>query len=137
MVSIIGVVRVFGEAGMFDIGFVEMLVIAIVGMVVIGPERLPGVARGVGRSVGQLKRFLKNLQRQLEQEVQLDELKRSVRDEPPMPSPDEPSDEVEPPMPPIKERVYSTPAASQAPTNDDTEPTQSDRGDSKADTGKP
>lgn len=102
---------------MFDIGFVEMLVIAIVGMVVIGPERLPGVARGVGRAIGQLRRFLKSLQRQLEQEVRLDELKRSVRGDGTRPSPDEPSDEVEPPLPSIKERVYHTAAAEPSATD--------------------
>lgn len=93
---------------MFDIGFVEMLVIAIVGMVVIGPERLPGVARSIGRSVGQLQRFLKNLQRQLEQEVDLEELRKCVRDDPKQSgSKSEPSDEVEPPMPPFTEQSYT------------------------------
>lgn len=87
---------------MFDIGFVEMLVIAIVGMVVIGPERLPGVARTVGRSLGQLRRFLKNLQRQLEDEVELGELKKSIQGD----GDKEPSDEVEPPMPAFADKEY-------------------------------
>lgn len=66
---------------MFDIGFTELLVLAIIGMVVIGPERLPGAARTVGRTVGQLRRFLSNLQNQLEQEVKMDELNKKIMEE--------------------------------------------------------
>ncbi len=63
---------------MFDIGFTELLLLAIIGMVVIGPERLPGVARTIGRQIGQLRRFMSNLQNQLEQEVKLDELNKKI-----------------------------------------------------------
>lgn len=66
---------------MFDIGFTELLVLAFIGMVVIGPERLPGAARTVGRSVGQLRRFMRNLQNQIEQEVKLDELNKKIMEE--------------------------------------------------------
>lgn len=63
---------------MFDMGFSELLLIAIIGLVVIGPERLPGVARTVGRQVGNLRRFMRSMQTQLEQEVKLDELNRKI-----------------------------------------------------------
>ncbi|WP_108125722.1 Sec-independent protein translocase protein TatB [Saccharospirillum mangrovi] len=63
---------------MFDMGFSELLLIAIIGLVVIGPERLPGVARTLGRQVGNLRRFMRSLQTQLEQEVKLDELNRKI-----------------------------------------------------------
>ena len=43
---------------MFDMGFTEMMLIGIVALVVIGPERLPGVARTAGKYVGRLKRFM-------------------------------------------------------------------------------
>lgn len=63
---------------MFDMGFSELLLVAIIGLVVIGPERLPGVARSVGRQVGNLRRFMRSMQTQLEQEVKLDELNRKI-----------------------------------------------------------
>ena len=63
---------------MFDMGFSELLLIAVIGLVVIGPERLPGVARTVGRQVGNLRRFMRSMQTQLEQEVKLDELNRKI-----------------------------------------------------------
>lgn len=63
---------------MFDIGFTELLLLAIIGIVVIGPERLPGVARTIGRTLGQVRRTMSNLQNQLEQEVKLDELNKKI-----------------------------------------------------------
>ncbi|HET8904318.1 MAG TPA: Sec-independent protein translocase protein TatB [Saccharospirillum sp.] len=63
---------------MFDIGFTELMLLAVIGMVVIGPERLPGVARTLGRTVGKARRFMTGLQNQLEQEVRLDELNKKI-----------------------------------------------------------
>lgn len=63
---------------MFDIGFTELLMLAIIGMVVIGPERLPAAARSIGRTLGQLRRYMTNLQNQIEQEVKLDELNKKI-----------------------------------------------------------
>lgn len=81
---------------MFDIGFPELLLLAVIGMVVIGPERLPGVARTIGRGLGQAKRAMHKFQRQLEDEVRLDDSDRPVRGKA---GPDAtPSDEVEPPL---------------------------------------
>lgn len=63
---------------MFDIGFAELLVLTVIAMVVIGPERLPSVMRSVGKTVGQARRFLTNIQNQIEQEVKLDELNKKI-----------------------------------------------------------
>lgn len=63
---------------MFDIGFTELMLLAVIGMVVIGPERLPGVARTLGRTIGKARRFMTGLQSQLEQEVRLDELNKKI-----------------------------------------------------------
>ena len=63
---------------MFDMGFSELLLIAVIGLVVIGPERLPGVARTVGQQVGKLRRFMRSMQTQIEQEVKMDELNRKI-----------------------------------------------------------
>jgi len=63
---------------MFDIGFAELLVLVIIGMVVIGPEKLPTVMRTVGKTVGQARRFMSGIQNQIEQEVKLDELNKKI-----------------------------------------------------------
>ncbi len=63
---------------MFDMGFLELAVIAGIGLLVLGPERLPVAARTVGRYVGQARRFVGNFQRQIEQEVRLEELNKKI-----------------------------------------------------------
>jgi sec-independent protein translocase protein TatB len=60
---------------MFDMGFTEMLLIGIVALVVIGPERLPGVARTAGKYLGKLKRFMTNVRADVESELRTDELR--------------------------------------------------------------
>lgn len=66
---------------MFDMGFVELLVIGVVALLVIGPERLPGVARKAGLYFGRLKRFVAHVKSDVEREFQTDELKRMVLDQ--------------------------------------------------------
>ena len=61
---------------MFDIGFSELIVIAIVALVVIGPERLPRVARTAGHMLGRLQRYVNDVKTDIDREMQLDELKR-------------------------------------------------------------
>ena len=61
---------------MFDMGFTEMMRIGIVALVVIGPERLPGVARTAGKYVGRLKRFMTTVKADVEQELRADELRQ-------------------------------------------------------------
>ena len=60
---------------MFDMGFTELMLIGIVALVVIGPERLPGVARTAGKYVGRLKRFMTTVKADVEQELRADELR--------------------------------------------------------------
>lgn len=64
---------------MFDIGFSELLVIAVVALIVIGPERLPKVARTVGHLVGRLQRYVADVKEDINREIELDEL-RKMRD---------------------------------------------------------
>lgn len=64
---------------MFDIGFSEMLVIGVVALVVIGPERLPRVARTLGHLVGRLQRYVADVKADINREAELDEL-RKMRD---------------------------------------------------------
>lgn len=61
---------------MFDIGFSELVVIGIVALLVLGPERLPKVARTTGHLLGRLQRYVADVKSDINREMQLDELKR-------------------------------------------------------------
>lgn len=64
---------------MFDIGFSELLVIGLVALIVIGPERLPRVARTIGHLVGRLQRYVADVKSDIRREMELEEL-RKMRD---------------------------------------------------------
>ena len=64
---------------MFDIGFWELLLIAVLGLVVLGPERLPQVARTLGLWVGKSRHYMRQLSVELDREVQSDALHRSIQ----------------------------------------------------------
>jgi len=66
---------------MFDMGFTEMMLIGIVALIVIGPERLPGVARTAGKYFGRLKRFMTSVKADVEQELRADELRQILADQ--------------------------------------------------------
>ncbi|HKC43210.1 MAG TPA: Sec-independent protein translocase protein TatB [Burkholderiales bacterium] len=61
---------------MFDIGFSELLVIAVVALLVIGPERLPKVARTAGHLFGRLQRYVNDVKADIQREIELEELKK-------------------------------------------------------------
>jgi len=58
---------------MFDVGFFELVIIFMIGLLVLGPERLPRVASKIGGWVGQARRMTRNLKYQLEDELALQE----------------------------------------------------------------
>lgn len=60
---------------MFDISFMELLVISIVALIVIGPERLPAVARTVGHLYGRCRNFVYNIRTDIHNEMRMEELK--------------------------------------------------------------
>ena len=64
---------------MFDIGFSELLVIGVVALIVIGPEKLPRVARTVGHLAGRLQRYVSDVKADINREIELEEL-RKMRD---------------------------------------------------------
>ena len=64
---------------MFDIGFWELTVIAVIGLIVLGPERLPVVARTLGTWVGRAKGYVRGLTSELEREVNVDDIRSEVR----------------------------------------------------------
>jgi sec-independent protein translocase protein TatB len=61
---------------MFDVGFSELLVIGVVALVVIGPERLPKVARTVGHLLGKMRRYVNEVKAEIDREVALSDLKK-------------------------------------------------------------
>jgi sec-independent protein translocase protein TatB len=61
---------------MFDVGFSEMLVIAIVALIVIGPERLPAVARTVGTLLGRFRRYANDVKAEVNRELRLEEVRK-------------------------------------------------------------
>ncbi|MDN3987793.1 Sec-independent protein translocase protein TatB [Zwartia vadi] len=61
---------------MFDISFTELLVIGVIALVVIGPERLPKVARTIGHLVGRAQRYVSDVKTDIQREVELDELRK-------------------------------------------------------------
>ena len=66
---------------MFDIGFMEMLLVGLVALVVLGPERLPGAVRTTGLWVGRLKRSFSNIKAEVEREIGADEIRRQLHNE--------------------------------------------------------
>src|SRR5579885_236982 len=65
---------------MLDVSFSELLLCFLVALVVLGPERLPKVARAVGRWTGQARAYMRNLTSELEREANLSELKKQVEE---------------------------------------------------------
>ncbi len=64
---------------MFDVGFWELSLIAVVALLVVGPERLPGLARSVGRWVGKARRYADHLRREIERDVHATELREMLQ----------------------------------------------------------
>lgn len=66
---------------MFDIGFWELTIIAVVALIVIGPERLPKVARTVGLWVGRMRGFVLSVKADIDQELRAEELKKIMEEQ--------------------------------------------------------
>ena len=64
---------------MFDIGFTEILLLSLVGLLVLGPERLPKVARTLGGLTRAARSSWTTLKRQIENEIRADELKKPLK----------------------------------------------------------
>ena len=60
---------------MFDSGFLEMLLVGIIALLVVGPERLPGVAAQAGKMIGKMKAFIANTREDIEKEIRADEMR--------------------------------------------------------------
>jgi sec-independent protein translocase protein TatB len=66
---------------MFDIGFSELLVIAVITLIVMGPERLPETVRTIGLWIGRLKQMITTARSELENEVGMGEIRRQLHNE--------------------------------------------------------
>ncbi|PCJ86260.1 MAG: twin-arginine translocase subunit TatB [Thiotrichaceae bacterium] len=66
---------------MFDIGFWEILLILVLALVVIGPERLPGAARQAGLFVGKARRYIEGVRSEVESEFDINEFKRMLHNQ--------------------------------------------------------
>lgn len=66
---------------MFDIGFLEMLVVAVLALLVLGPERLPGAIRTVSLTIGRIKRGFSDVRSQVEREIGADEIRQQLHNE--------------------------------------------------------
>ena len=63
---------------MFDIGFIELLLIGVVGLVVVGPERLPKVASTLGRWVGRARHFISNVKNDIDREMRQEQIREAL-----------------------------------------------------------
>ena len=66
---------------MFDIGFSEIMVVAIISLIIMGPERLPETVRTITLWLGRLRQFISRARSELEDEVGVDEIRRQLRNE--------------------------------------------------------
>ncbi len=66
---------------MFDIGFSELVLTAVIALIVFGPEKLPQAARTAGLWIGRLKRVLADTRREVERELGADDIRRQLHNE--------------------------------------------------------
>ena len=66
---------------MTEVGFFEIILIGIIALIVIGPERLPGLARTAGMWVGRARRMVSNVKKDIEKEIEADELKKTLAEQ--------------------------------------------------------
>ncbi|SDK79143.1 sec-independent protein translocase protein TatB [Methylophilus rhizosphaerae] len=63
---------------MFEVGFSEIIVIAVVALIVIGPDKLPKLARTYGLLYGRVQRYVSGIKQDMEREVALDQMKKAT-----------------------------------------------------------
>ena len=64
---------------MFDIGFWEISLIFIIALIVVGPERIPALAKTAGKYIGKLKSFVNNVKSDVESEFDIDNIKKQLQ----------------------------------------------------------
>lgn len=66
---------------MFDIGFPELIMISVVALLVIGPEKLPGTIRTISLWIGRIQRSFSNIRREIEAEIGADDIRQQLHNE--------------------------------------------------------
>ncbi len=79
---------------MFDVGFTELILVAVVMLLVVGPERLPRIARTAGLWVGKMRGFMSSVKADIDRELASEELKKALAKQAAMPELEELIDEV-------------------------------------------
>lgn len=113
---------------MFDIGFSELLLIAVVALVVMGPQRLPQAMRTLALWWGRARQIFGNLRRDLENEVGMDDIRRQLHNEKILRELKESTEAFERPKATTLEDVYSSPEGNENSTSpNDSETPQQDQ----------
>ena len=63
---------------MFDIGFTELVLVAVIGLLILGPERMPVAVRTIGLWVGKIKRTVSGVQKEIRDELRVDEIRKKA-----------------------------------------------------------
>jgi len=63
---------------MFDIGFTELILVGVIGLLILGPERMPIAVRTVGMWVGKIKRTLGGVQKEIQDELRIDDIRKKA-----------------------------------------------------------
>ncbi len=66
---------------MFDIGFLELLLVGVIALLVLGPERLPGAARTAGKWVGKARKMVGQVSQEIDRELKAEELREKLKKE--------------------------------------------------------
>jgi sec-independent protein translocase protein TatB len=82
------------DTAVFDVGFWEILIIMVVALLVVGPERLPRLARTVGLWVGKARGFVRSVKEEIDREIATDELRRTLAKQAEMPELQELMDDI-------------------------------------------
>ncbi|NHN78808.1 Sec-independent protein translocase subunit TatB [Azotobacter chroococcum] len=102
---------------MFDIGFSELLLVGLVALLVLGPERLPVAARMAGLWIGRLKRSFNTLKTEVEREIGADEIRRQLHNERILELEREMKQSLQPPAPSAPDETATSPAAPPQPAS--------------------
>ena len=95
---------------MFGISFSELLLVGLVALLVLGPERLPGAARTAGLWIGRLKRSFNAIKQEVEREIGADEIRRQLHNEHILSLEEEARKIMQPQQPPAAPIAPATPA---------------------------
>lgn len=66
---------------MFDIGFLELVIVAVIALLVLGPERLPRAARTVGKWVGKARRMVSSFSQEIDRQMEIEELREQLKEQ--------------------------------------------------------